>query len=84
MSNLFKQVRIVHSPEEKRYYLEQKRMWRLRWEKIDTFDYCDVVSTSPFGCRDLIDAAFSKAQKKAEMLLARVVVWERRNYFWEI
>lgn len=82
MSHLFKQVRIIHSPVEKRYYVEQKRMWRLRWEKIETFEYCDVRSTSPFGCHDLIDEAFIKAQKKAEMLLARVVVWEQANYFW--
>lgn len=82
MSNLFKQVRIVHSPEEKRYYVEQRRVWRLWWEKIDAFDYCEVKSTSPFGCHDFADEAFAKAKKKAEMLLARTVVWEQTNYFW--
>ena len=74
MSNLFKQVRIVHSPVEKRYYVEQKLMWRFRWEKIDAFEYCEVKSTNPFGCHDLIDDAFNKAKKKAELLLAKTVV----------
>ena len=82
MSNLFKQVRIVHSPEEKRYYVEQRRMWKLRWEKIDVFEYVDVRSAHPHGCHNLSGDAFSKAKKKAEMLLARTVVWQQTNYFW--
>jgi len=33
------------------------------------------------GCHDLMDDAFGRAKKKAEMLLARTVVWEQSNYF---
>ena len=82
MSNLFKKVRIVHSPEEKRYYVEQKRVWSWGWQKIDVFGYVDVRSTSPHGCHDLAGDAFNKAKKNAEMLLARTVVWEQSNYTW--
>jgi hypothetical protein len=82
MSNLFKKVRIVHSPEEERYYVEQKRVWSWRWQKIDVFGYVNVRSASPHGCHDLAGDAFDKAKKKAEMLLARTVVWEQSNYTW--
>lgn len=80
MSNLFKKVRIVHSPEERIYYVEQCRVWSWRWQKVDGFYYVDVRSTSPLGCHDLAGDAFDKAKKKAEMLLARSVVWEQSNY----
>ncbi len=82
MSNLFKRVRIVHSPEEERYYVEQKRVWSFTWRQVDVFGYCKVRSTSPFGCHDLREDAYEKAKKTAEMLLARTVVWEQSNYFW--
>lgn len=80
MSNLLKKVRIIHSPEEKRYYVEQKRLWSFKWEKIDAFDYVDVRSSNPLGCHNLSVDAFSKAKDKASMLLARSVVWEQSNY----
>jgi len=82
MSNLFKAVRIVHSPEEKLYFVEQKRLWSFRWEKIETYRYVDVRSSSPHGCHALQGDAFTKAKEKAEMLLARTVVWEQANFFW--
>jgi hypothetical protein len=82
MSNLFKSVRIVHSPKEERYYVEQKKCWSFSWEKVDAFDYVKVRSSSPHGCHDLMDNAFERAKKKAEMLLAKSVVWEQTNYFW--
>lgn len=81
MSNLVKKVRIVHSPEEHRYILEQCRVWSWRWEQVEAFGYVDVRSASPHGCHDLSGDAFNKAKKKAEMLLARSVVWEQSNYF---
>lgn len=82
MSNLFKKVRIVLSPVERRYYVEEKPVWGLRWHKVDTFEYVDVRSTSPHGCHDLRDDAFGRAKAKAELLLARSVVWEQTNYSW--
>lgn len=81
MSNLFKKVRIVHSPEEDRYYVEQCRVWSWRWKVVDVFGYVKVRSSNPLGCHDLSGDAFDKAKKKAEMLLARSVVWEQSNYF---
>lgn len=81
MSSLFKSVRIIHSPEEERFYVEQKRVWLFRWETIDFFGYVKVRSSNPHGCHDLEGDAFGKAKKKAEMLLARSVVWEQTNYF---
>ena len=81
MSNLFKKVRIVHSPEEDRYYLEQCRVWSWRWQKVEAFGYVEVRSASPHGIHDLRGDAFQKAKAKAEMLLARTVVWEQSNYF---
>lgn len=81
-SNLFKKVRIVHSPLEQRYLVEQKSIWSFRWVRVDVFEYVDVPSPSPFGCHDKIDAALEKAKKRAEILLARTVVWEQTNYFW--
>lgn len=82
MSNLFKSVRIVHSPLEQRYYVEQKNCWAFRWDRVESYEYVDVPSTSPHGCHDRNDKAFEKAKNKAEMLLARTVVWEQTNYFW--
>lgn len=82
MSNLFKAVRIVHSPEEQLYFVEQKRLWSFRWEKIESCRYVDVRSSSPHGCHNLRGDAFAKAKEKAEMLLARTVVWEQANFFW--
>lgn len=82
MSNLMKKVRIVHSPEERRYYVEEKSVWGLRWKKTDTYHYVDVRSKHPFGCHDLVGDAFDRAKKRAETLLARTVVWEQSNYFW--
>lgn len=82
MSNLMKKVRIVHSPEERMYYVEEKSVWGLRWKKSDAYDYVDIRSTSPHGCHDLAGDAFDRAKKRAETLLARTVVWEQTNYFW--
>jgi hypothetical protein len=82
MTNLFKNVRIVHSPEDHRYIVEQRRVWAWRWEKVEVFNYVDIRSASPHGCHDLSGDAFNKAKKYAEMLLARTVVWEQSNYFW--
>lgn len=82
MSNLFKTVRIVNSPEEKKYYVEQKRCWSFRWEKVDEYQYVEIRNSNPLGCHDFASDAFHKAKKKAEMLLARSVVWEQTNYFW--
>ncbi len=80
MSNLFKKVRVVHSPEEQRYYVEQCRIWSWKWERIESFYYVDIRSSSPRGCHDFASDAFDKARKKAEMLLARTIVWEQSNY----
>lgn len=80
MSNLFMKIRIVHSPIERRYYIEQKRVWAMRWKRVEHFNYVDVMSSSPHGCHDLPADAFQRAKQKAEMLLARSVVWEQTNY----
>ncbi len=82
MSNLCKTVRIVHSPEDQRYFVEQKRIWSFHWRQVDVFDYTETPSTSPFGCHDTIDKALEKAKKLAQTLLARTVIWEQSNYFW--
>ena len=82
MSNLFKKVRIIHSPLESRYVVEQKSCFGFRWEMIENYDYVTVPNTSPYGVRDLPPAAFEKAKKKAEILLAKSVVWEQTNYNW--
>jgi hypothetical protein len=82
VSNLFKKVRIVHSPLQGRYYVQQKGVFGLRWIATDSYDYVAARDTSPHGCHDLIDDAFKKAQKRAETLLAQCVVWEKANYFW--
>lgn len=81
MSNLFKTVRIVHSPLEKRYYVEQKKVWRFTWDRTDIFAYVDKIESSPFGCHDLQNDAFQKAKNRADVLLSRTVVWEQSNYF---
>jgi hypothetical protein len=81
MSNLFKKVRIIHSPEERRYIIEQCRVWSWRWEQVDHFPYVDVRNSNPHSVHDLSGDAYDKAKKKAEMLLARSVVWEQSNYF---
>ena len=82
MRNLMKRVRIVHSPEERSYYVDSKSVFGLRWRKLYEFDYVDIRDSSPYGCHDLADDAYAKAKKKAEMLLARTVVWEQVNYLW--
>lgn len=82
MSNLFKKVRIVHSPLECRYVVEQKSLFGFRWEKIENYDYVTVPNSSPHGVHDFPPQAFEKAQKKAEILLAKSVVWEKTNYDW--
>jgi hypothetical protein len=82
MSNLFKSVRIIHSPQERRYYLETKRLWQFRWECVDVFEYTDKRSGNLYEPHALIDEAYDRAKKKAELLLAKTVVWERSNYFW--
>lgn len=82
MSNLMKSVRIVHSPEEKRYYVQSKSVFGLTWHKENTYEYADVRSTSPHGCHDLAGDAFARATKFSELLLAKTVVWEKTNYMW--
>jgi hypothetical protein len=83
MSNLFKKVRIVHSPLEFRYEVQQKNVIAFSWQTTDCFRYFeDKPSTSPFGAHDSIDEAFEKAKRRAETLLAKSVVWEQTNYFW--
>jgi hypothetical protein len=82
MSNLFKKVRIIHSPLETRYVVEQKPLLGFRWERIENYDYVTVPNTSSYGVRDLPPVAYEKAKKKAEILLARSVVWEQTNYCW--
>lgn len=82
MSNLFKKVRVIHSPEETRYYVEECRVWSWRWKQVGVFNYVHIREHSPHGCHDLPGDAFAKAKKFAELLLARSVVWEQSNYFY--
>jgi hypothetical protein len=82
MSNLFRKVRIIHSPLESRYVVEQKSLFGFRWDKIENYDYVTVPNYSMHGSHDLPPEAFEKAKKKAEILLAKSVVWEQTNYYW--
>ena len=82
MSNLMKKVRIIHSPVEMCYYVEEKPVLGFRWKRVAPFKYVEKRDTSPLGCHDLASDAFAKAKAKAELLLARTVVWEQTNYFW--
>lgn len=82
MSNLFKSVRIIHSPLDKRYYLEQRKLWRLTWQRVDTFEYVDEIRCRPYP-EYLQHEALQRAKDKAALLLSQVVVWEKTNYFCE-
>ena len=82
MSNLFKKVRIVHSPVEQVYSVQIKPIWRLRWSSVDGYPYKEIPDMRPFGINDNQEQAFEKAKAKSETLLAKTVVWERSNYFW--
>jgi hypothetical protein len=78
MSNLFRKVRIVHSPKQSVYFVQEKSVYGLRWKSVKSFPYAD---TSPQGYPfDIQGMAFEKAVRYAETLLARSVVWERTNY----
>jgi hypothetical protein len=77
-----KRVRIVHSPLESKYTVEQKPLFGFRWKYVDHFDYVTTTNTSPHGPHDFAPVALLRAQKKAEILLAKSVVWEKTNYDW--
>jgi hypothetical protein len=80
MSNLFKKVRIVHSPKQSVYFVQEKSVYSLRWKIVRSFPYAGTAPQGhPFDFQGL---AFEKAVRYAETLLARSVVWERTNYFW--
>lgn len=82
MSNLFKKVRIIHSPLQRRYYVEKKSAFGFKWVTTDSYEYVETRSTQAMGCHDLAEDAFLRAQKRAETILAQCVVWEKANYFW--
>lgn len=82
MSNLFKKVRIVHSPIEQVYSVQIKPIWRFSWSSVEGFRYKEIPDNCPFGINDTQEESFKKAKAKAETLLAKTVVWERTNYFW--
>jgi hypothetical protein len=82
MNSLFKKVRIIHSPLEHKYVVEQKPPFSFRWQHVEYFDYVTVRNTSPHGPHDFPDEALERAKKKAETLLAKSVVWEKTNYDW--
>jgi len=82
MSNLLKKVRIVHSPLETKYTVEQKSVFGFRWIKIEDYPYVTIRNTSPHGVCDFAADALQKAKDKAEILLAKTVVWEQANYLW--
>jgi hypothetical protein len=80
VSNLFKKVRIIHSPLQRRYYVEKKSLWSFRWTTTDSYEYVEARSTLAMGCHDLAEDAFQRAQKRAETILAQCVVWEKSNF----
>jgi len=79
MSNLFKAVRIVHSPEDKCYFVQQRKLWRLLWTTVNVLNYVERVN--PHNTLDQ-QGAYELAKRQAESLLAHVVVWEKKNYFY--
>lgn len=84
MNSLFKKVRIIHSPLEHMYVVEQKSPFSFKWRLVEYFDYVTVRNISPHGTHDFSDEAFERAKKKAETLLAKSVVWAKTNYDWYI
>lgn len=77
MSNMFKRVRIVHSPKEQHYTVEERGLFSWRWNRVWKYDYVETRHYSPYGTNDLASEAMAKAVGKAEILLARAVVWEK-------
>lgn len=75
-----KKVRIIHSPLESRYIVEQKPLFWFRWNTVEDFHYVTKPNNSSHGVHDFPPEAFEKAKKKAEILLAKSVVWEQTNY----
>jgi len=75
MSNLMKKVRVVHSPLEKRFFVEIKSIFGLRWRLVDIYSYSDKDQNN------LANEAFKKAIMRCETLMARSVVWQQTNYF---
>lgn len=82
MSNLFKTVRIIHSPKEQKYIVQEKPIWSFIWKPQHEFYYSDIRRTSTHVVHDLAGDAYKKSQDYAEALLAKTVVWEKSNYFW--
>jgi len=83
MSSLMKKVRVVHSPLEKRFFVQIKSIFGLRWRLADCYLYTETPNTSPYGPYDSADEAFKKAIMKCETLMARSVVWQQTNYLRE-
>jgi hypothetical protein len=81
MSHLFKKVRIIHSPKERKYTVQEKSILAFRWTHVEDYHYVEVRHLS-HGPHDLACDAFARAKEKAQLLLARVVVWEDANFMW--
>lgn len=79
MSNLFRAVRIVHSPEDQCYSIQQRRLWGFMWKTVNVLNYGERVN--PHNTLNQ-QSAYELAKRQAESLLAQVVVWEKKNYFW--
>ena len=74
MSSLLRTVRIIHSPEEMRYYVQYKNVWSFRWKVDEVVFYNRETFPS--------EMALKEARKRAEVLLCKTVVWEQTNYTW--
>ena len=82
MSNMFKHVRIVHSPKERRYTVEERGIFSWRWSRVEAYGYVEMHHTNLHSPVDLATDAMARAVEKAETLLARTVVWEGSNFTW--
>ena len=82
MSNMFKYARIVHSPKECKYTVEERGFFSWRWRSVAEYRYVEMHNSSPHGTHDFASDAMAKAKAKAETLLARSVVWEGSNFTW--
>lgn len=80
--SMFKHVRIVHSPRERRYTVEERGIFTWGWNRVTEYDYVELRNSSPHGTHDFAGDALAKAKAKAETLLAKSVVWQGSNFTW--
>ena len=80
--SMFKYVRVVHSPKERRYTVEERGAFSFRWTRVAEYEYVDELNHRPHGPHDVWETAFDRAVTKAETLLAKSVVWQRSNFTW--